>query len=60
MIKAAIEEERGRGIVFQDLGNGDYLVECERKEKEGAEDLVEQGSDGEEMDVSVHPPRVNT
>ena len=56
MFKAAIEEEIWGGIVvFQDLGNGDYLLECERNE--GAKVLVEQSFDIEEMLVSVHPRR---
>lgn len=55
-LKAAIEEEiEGAIIVFQDLGNGEYLVECERKED--AEVLVEQGFDVEEIHVGVHPPK---
>ena len=56
VLKAAIQSEINSAIVvFQDLGNGEYLIECERKED--AETLVEQGFDMEEVHVCVHPPQ---
>ena len=41
--------------MFQELGNGEYLVECVAKED--AKTLIEQGFDYENIYVGLHPPQ---
>ena len=56
VLKTAIDEEISSSIVvFQDLGNEEYLIELE--DKEDAENLIEHGFDVEESHVSCHPPQ---
>ena len=56
VFKTAIDGEISGGIVvFQDLGNEEYLIELE--DKEDAENLIERGFDVEESHVSCHPPQ---
>ena len=55
-LKAAIENEIfGKIIVFQELGNEEYLVEC--KMKEDAETLIEQDFNYKDIHVGLHPPQ---
>lgn len=41
-------------VVFQDLGSEEFLVELESKV--GADTLIEEGFDIEDLHVSCHPP----
>ena len=55
-LKTAIDGEITSSIVvFQDLGNQEYLIELQ--DKEDAENLIEHGFDVEESHVSCHPPQ---
>lgn len=56
VLKAAIEKEISQNIVvFQDLGEGECLLELELKED--AEELIEHGFDVEESHINCHPPQ---
>ena len=54
-IKSSISDEIADGItVFQDLGNNEYLIELQTKA--GADLLIEEGFDMDEVHVCCHPP----
>ena len=56
VLKTAIDGEITSSIVvFQDLGNQEYLIELQ--DKEDAENLIEHGVYVEESHVSYHPPQ---
>ena len=53
-LKDAIDEEISSNVtVFQDLGNGEFLVEL--AEQQDAELLIEDGFDVDESHVGCHP-----
>ena len=55
LLKTSIEQDIFSSItVFQDLGNNEYLVELDSKE--GADALIDEGFDFEDVHVGVHPP----
>ena len=55
LIKSAISDEIADGItVFQDLGNNEYLIELQTKA--GADLLIEDGFDMDDVHVCCHPP----
>ena len=45
-------------VEFQDLGGGEYLVEC--SSLKDTETLVEEGFDISEIQISCHPPHVKS
>ena len=54
-VKEAIDGSIESNVtVFQDLGNGEYLIEVSNQRD--AEALVEEGFDFEDTHVSCHPP----
>ena len=54
-IKRGTSDEIADGItVFQDLGNNEYLIELQTKA--GADLLIEEGFDMDEVHVCCHPP----
>ena len=54
-IKCGISDEIADGItVFQDLGNNEFLIELQTKA--GADLLIEEGFDMDEVHVCCHPP----
>ena len=54
-IKRGISDEIADGItVFQDLGNNEFLIELQTKA--GADLLIEEGFDMDEVHVCCHPP----
>ena len=55
LLKTSIEQDISSSIaVSQDLGNNEYLVELDSKE--GADALIDEGFDFEDVRVGVHPP----
>ena len=55
LLKTSIEQDVSSSItVFQDLGNNEYLIELDSKE--GADALIDEGFDFEDVHVGVHPP----
>ena len=58
-LKHAIDEEISSNVtVFQDLGNGEFLVEL--ADQQDAELLIEDGFDVEESHVGCHPPHAKS
>ena len=55
LLKAAIEQESTAGIIlFQDIRNDEHPLELESKD--GADLLIQDGFDIEEVHVGCHPP----
>ena len=55
LLKTSIEQDISSSItVSQDLDNNEYLVELDSKE--GADALIDEGLDFEDVHVGVHPP----